>query len=103
MVVIHKHELHFGPFRVVNLLGHARPLCVGEQHGEIMLWCMTETPLYTPEPPKGVASPFHVLHYRVYPTGAEVDLSHPAKWYLGTVQLPDETVWHVFTSEERAQ
>lgn len=82
MRVIHKYPLSVGFNRLAVAGGNFKPLCVQLQNGTITAWGELDSGLH----PKDVA-----IH--VFGTGWEIP-SHLN--YIGTVQIPDGTVWHAY-------
>ena len=91
-MIIYKYKLNQDPLRYqdIEIPGEIIPLHVGEQYGELYVWCMVTHPRATP-----IKHRFYILA-----TGHEArhielgDLN--IMRHIGTCQMNSGLVWHVF-------
>jgi len=82
-VRIYKYPLRIEDRQVVQLPRGARPLSIGYQSGDIMLWCLVD-----PDAPK------RPVKVAIVGTGHDFE---PDGWaYVGTAWWTPPFVWHVF-------
>lgn len=81
MKTIHKYHLQVGINRI-DVAGDFKPMCVQLQQRNITLWAEV-TSTY----------PVHTVDIHVIGTGYSIDSELR---YIGTVQIPDGTVWHAY-------
>lgn len=84
MKTVYKYPLQITSYQKVGMHQHAQVLHVGAQGNQLFLWALIEDQL-----------PGQERHIRIYGTGHEIDQSMVLN-HLGTVQMPDGCVWHVF-------
>lgn len=82
--VIHKFLLEFGESRI-EMPEFAKPLHVGEQNGLLYLWAAVDQ-----------ADEKQKYRVRVIGTGHVLPVDLRLHQYVGTVQMLDGLVWHVF-------
>lgn len=85
MVTIYKYPLKIQDKQELSLPSPARALSVGVQGGKLVLWAVVD-------PDGTVFQPCQIV---IYGTGHPIEDEGEYK-FLGTVQMPNGLVWHVF-------
>lgn len=80
---IFKYPLPISSQSDISLPLDAKLLHVGEQNGEIFVWALVAP-----------SNPMITRSFTIYGTGHPVD--NPLVTYVGTVQMRNGLVWHVF-------
>jgi hypothetical protein len=95
MMTIHKFQIFISGEVLVEMPAGSRLLCVGEQDGKLCIWALVNTKLRI------------VQHkFRIYGTGEEIDTAifeNEDSRYIGTVQMKNGLVWHVFDCIDSAK
>ena len=85
MLVIHKYELEIQDEQIIEVDATFHPLSVQCQRGALVLWVIVSSPV------------LNIVKRRIviHGTGNPFENGWAGK-HLGTVQMPDGLVWHVF-------
>ena len=85
MLTVYKYAIPFTDEFKLRLPAGAQPLSAGEQHGEIQMWALVDP-----------AAPSMERMFRLAGTGHPIDHAPGALLFVGTVQLRNGLVFHLF-------
>lgn len=89
MTTIHKYSLEITDTQVIQTPHFPHPLSVQEQGGRLVLWAAVDT-----------SRPMFPMTIRIVGTGNPFGDSSSCV-HIGTVQMPNGLVWHVFRKGEQ--
>lgn len=84
-MVIYKYELEITDVQTIKMPRRACPISVGHQNGKLVVWC-------------GVNTNAAVAEHTFYVVGTGNPMPNDGAYMepIGTVQMPNGLVWHVF-------